>query len=298
MQKLGRLNFSQDISRLRLQGIDDSRRRPAESICSNPTRCTSGRAAPYMLIALPNIDGTFACILFLPFEGRESFATLDTREKAAAFFPDEFRRCSSIDAAAERKLFEQSHRRDGHDQMLAVASRRESAAAGRRGSRHRPVLRPGNELRIRRLHASFWNCWIVTAPTGRNSSPNSNGTEEQYGRHRRSRPRKFRRNARSRRRIPGFFQEESRARTGIQISALFCSQVCDGHFSPRALIPSRFRAERSRIVCSQNCAMRSPDRRPRLAKGGSARFTATSRPWRISKWPRKNLKPAAMLLWR
>ena len=23
----------------------------------------------YMLIALPNVDGTFACILFLPFEG-------------------------------------------------------------------------------------------------------------------------------------------------------------------------------------------------------------------------------------
>ena len=26
-----------------------------------------------MLIALPNIDGTFGCILFLPFEGANSF---------------------------------------------------------------------------------------------------------------------------------------------------------------------------------------------------------------------------------
>ena len=31
----------------------------------------------YMLIALPNVDGTFACILFLPFEGPDSFAQLN-----------------------------------------------------------------------------------------------------------------------------------------------------------------------------------------------------------------------------
>jgi kynurenine 3-monooxygenase len=43
-----------------------------------------------MLIALPNIDGTFACILFLPSEGRESFATLDTAEKALHFFQQRF----------------------------------------------------------------------------------------------------------------------------------------------------------------------------------------------------------------
>ena len=30
----------------------------------------------FMLIALPNIDGTFGCILFLPFEGEVSFAAL------------------------------------------------------------------------------------------------------------------------------------------------------------------------------------------------------------------------------
>ena len=30
----------------------------------------------YMLIALPNVDGTFACILFLPFDGPDSFATI------------------------------------------------------------------------------------------------------------------------------------------------------------------------------------------------------------------------------
>lgn len=39
-----------------------------------------------MLIALPNLDGSFTCTLFMPFEGEHSFATLDTEEKVAAFF--------------------------------------------------------------------------------------------------------------------------------------------------------------------------------------------------------------------
>ena len=40
----------------------------------------------FMLIALPNVDGTFACILFLPFEGPDSFAQLTTREEVIEFF--------------------------------------------------------------------------------------------------------------------------------------------------------------------------------------------------------------------
>lgn len=45
----------------------------------------------YMLIALPNIDGTFGCILFLPFEGGEaSFAALDSGAKARDFFARQF----------------------------------------------------------------------------------------------------------------------------------------------------------------------------------------------------------------
>ncbi|RYG31108.1 MAG: FAD-dependent monooxygenase, partial [Chitinophagaceae bacterium] len=34
----------------------------------------------YMLIALPNMDGSFTCTLFFPFEGEISFASLDTPE--------------------------------------------------------------------------------------------------------------------------------------------------------------------------------------------------------------------------
>jgi kynurenine 3-monooxygenase len=44
----------------------------------------------YMLIALPNIDGTFACILFLPFEGADSFSTLSGSSTALEFFQTRF----------------------------------------------------------------------------------------------------------------------------------------------------------------------------------------------------------------
>ena len=44
----------------------------------------------HMLIALPNIDGTFACILFLPFEGAESFASLTTPAQVVKFFDSRF----------------------------------------------------------------------------------------------------------------------------------------------------------------------------------------------------------------
>jgi len=44
----------------------------------------------HMLIALPNIDGSFACILFLPFEGLDSFASLRTPAEVVRFFDERF----------------------------------------------------------------------------------------------------------------------------------------------------------------------------------------------------------------
>ncbi len=44
----------------------------------------------YMLIALPNIDGSFTCTLFFPFEGEPSFASLNSKEKLRAFFETTF----------------------------------------------------------------------------------------------------------------------------------------------------------------------------------------------------------------
>lgn len=45
----------------------------------------------YMLIALPNMDGSFTCTLFFPFEGAPSFASLDTPEKLNSFFEQTFK---------------------------------------------------------------------------------------------------------------------------------------------------------------------------------------------------------------
>ncbi len=44
----------------------------------------------YMLIALPNVDGTFACILFLPFEGSDSFEELTSESRVVGFFQSRF----------------------------------------------------------------------------------------------------------------------------------------------------------------------------------------------------------------
>ncbi|SHJ27432.1 kynurenine 3-monooxygenase [Arenibacter nanhaiticus] len=44
----------------------------------------------FMFIAMPNLDGSFTCTLFLPFEGTESFESINTREKAEEFFATHF----------------------------------------------------------------------------------------------------------------------------------------------------------------------------------------------------------------
>ncbi len=44
----------------------------------------------YMLIALPNLDKTFTCTLFFPFEGELSFEKINTEEKVKHFFAENF----------------------------------------------------------------------------------------------------------------------------------------------------------------------------------------------------------------
>ena len=44
----------------------------------------------YMLIALPNLDGSFTCTLFFPFAGEQSFEQLNNEEKVSSFFERTF----------------------------------------------------------------------------------------------------------------------------------------------------------------------------------------------------------------
>ncbi|MCQ0111178.1 kynurenine 3-monooxygenase [Zhouia amylolytica] len=44
----------------------------------------------FMFIALPNLDGSFTCTLFLPFKGENSFEVLNSEAKVASFFKEFF----------------------------------------------------------------------------------------------------------------------------------------------------------------------------------------------------------------
>ncbi len=44
----------------------------------------------FMLIAMPNVDGSFTCTLFLPFEGEVSFENITNEKEAKAFFKTYF----------------------------------------------------------------------------------------------------------------------------------------------------------------------------------------------------------------
>jgi kynurenine 3-monooxygenase len=44
----------------------------------------------FMMIALPNFDGSFTCTLFCPFEGPNSFATLQAEAEVLRFFREQF----------------------------------------------------------------------------------------------------------------------------------------------------------------------------------------------------------------
>ncbi len=44
----------------------------------------------FMLIAMPNLDGSFTCTLFMPFEGKVSFESITNKEEASRFFKTYF----------------------------------------------------------------------------------------------------------------------------------------------------------------------------------------------------------------
>jgi kynurenine 3-monooxygenase len=69
----------------------------------------------FMLIALPNTDGTFTCTLFFPLEGEKSFASLDTPEKGEVFFKEMF-----PDALELMDDFHQEYRDNPASSMVIV----------------------------------------------------------------------------------------------------------------------------------------------------------------------------------
>ncbi len=69
----------------------------------------------FMLIALPNLDKSFTCTLFFPFEGAKSFATLDTPGKMLEFF-----RATFPDAVPLMPTLEQDYFRNPASSLVTV----------------------------------------------------------------------------------------------------------------------------------------------------------------------------------
>ena len=89
MLKHGRFNFSQQYLDYGYKELTIPAGRNGDHVLEKGALHIWPRGS-YMLIALPNIDGTFACILFLPFEGANSFAQLATPQDVTEFFRTRF----------------------------------------------------------------------------------------------------------------------------------------------------------------------------------------------------------------
>jgi len=89
MQKLPRFNFSQQYL---THGYKELTIPPTaeDEFAMEPNALHIWPRGQYMMIALPNPDKTFTCTLFFPYDGEISFNALDTPEKVAAFFEDQF----------------------------------------------------------------------------------------------------------------------------------------------------------------------------------------------------------------
>jgi kynurenine 3-monooxygenase len=89
MVKLNRFNFSQEYLDYGYKELTISAGQQGEHVLEKHALHIWPRGN-YMLIALPNVDGTFACILFLPFEGQDSFAELNSAVALQEFFRSRF----------------------------------------------------------------------------------------------------------------------------------------------------------------------------------------------------------------
>lgn len=89
MQRQSMFNYSQEFLNIGYKELNI----PANPDGSHKLDKNSFHIWPrgeYMLIALPNLDGSFTCTLFMPFEGENSFESLKERKDVEAFFEKNF----------------------------------------------------------------------------------------------------------------------------------------------------------------------------------------------------------------
>jgi len=77
----------------------------------------------FMLIAMPNLDGSFTCTLFMPFEGEISFESINTEAKAERFFEEYFPDIKEDIANLKNDFFQESYQCHGYYKMFSLAIR-------------------------------------------------------------------------------------------------------------------------------------------------------------------------------
>lgn len=87
MQRQNRFNYSQEFLDIGYKELNI----PANSDGSYKLDQHALHIWPrgqYMLIALPNLDGSFTCTLFMPFEGKNSLESLQSKQEVEDFFKE------------------------------------------------------------------------------------------------------------------------------------------------------------------------------------------------------------------
>jgi len=89
MQRRSRFDYSQDFIDVGYKELSI----PANEDGTHKLDANSFHIWPrgrFMFIAMPNIDGSFTCTLFMPFEGPDSFESIKTKAQARDFFRTHF----------------------------------------------------------------------------------------------------------------------------------------------------------------------------------------------------------------
>lgn len=105
MQKTDRFNYTQDYI---TAGYKELSMPPTADgdFALDPGALHIWPRGEYMLIALPNLDKSFTCTLFFPFEGPISFEALKTEADVTAFFHDKFKDAVPHLTNLEKEFFE------------------------------------------------------------------------------------------------------------------------------------------------------------------------------------------------
>lgn len=105
MQKTDRFNYSQEYI---TAGYKELTMPPTANgdFALDPGALHIWPRGEYMLIALPNLDKSFTCTLFFPFEGPISFEALKTEADVIAFFNDKFKDAVPHLYNLEKEFFE------------------------------------------------------------------------------------------------------------------------------------------------------------------------------------------------